>query len=688
MRWFLIIAALLWSIPVSFATTYYISPSGSDSNNGTGTGTPWRTFTKAFSVATCGDTLTLRNGTYGDGNSTGKIALPGRICTEVSPLTIRAENPRQARINDSGSGFAINLTNGTKYIVLDGLVANSTNNSAPAASGTCSTGMPFNGNTVSFITIKNSLFYNPNKYCNAHVILFNTSTDSLVEDTELYDFHRHGIAGFTSRRITARRVYAHERLGSISGGYTPYPGAPCCGGSATLMTFYPCQDCILENSIGENIGGLFEMNANGNGGVPMTGSKVLGSMCIGCGFVANGGYLNSRVSGSIGSPTNILLKDVVLYNLTNGNGVRATSVVNTILDRLTIVGNGGGYGTRLDDTSFGATSTSVTVSNSIVANMTTFGFSSSGYTTWSGSNNMAWNNGTNYIPALTSNWSFPVASVTADPQLGTCIAWAPDGSAAKIAGRGATILYRYTNGILTNVPLWDTLTGAFPFGDIVLGVNDVPGSSLFDLHSRLHINSGGCSFPSGYGAEPTPQTQLTQSRFVFEEFNGPEVSPSRKAGESVNYTVQVGGCARVRVKVTADVNISAGPRGFVVWAAMNGGAYAALTDEFVSKIKFSGLGGDTVVESTTTEQLTDDEPSFSPGPIVRSAAQSIQIDMGPNVDTEVILMVCIQDTAVPGTDYWDFKLRQVNPSTLAVSDLDVYDAIPRLTTKRRAAGAI
>ena len=155
MRWFLIIAALLWSTPVSFATTYYISPSGSDSNNGTGTGTPWRTFTKAFSVATCGDTLTLRNGTYGDGNSTGKIALSGRICTEGSPLTIRAENPRQARINDSGSGFAINLTNGTKYIVLDGLVANSTNNSAPAASGTCSTGMPFNGNTVSFITIKN-----------------------------------------------------------------------------------------------------------------------------------------------------------------------------------------------------------------------------------------------------------------------------------------------------------------------------------------------------------------------------------------------------------------------------------------------------------------------------------------------------------------------------------------------------
>jgi len=60
---------------------------------------------------------------------------------------------------------------------------------------------------------------------------------------------------------------------------------------------------------------------------------------------------------------------------------------------------------------------------------------------------------------------------------------------------GASILYRYVDGVLTDEPLWDPETGAFPHGAIVPGINDVPGDSLFDLHQRLNVNTNGCTLP-------------------------------------------------------------------------------------------------------------------------------------------------------------------------------------------------
>ena len=88
--------------------------------------------------------------------------------------------------------------------------------------------------------------------------------------------------------------------------------------------------------------------------------------------------------------------------------------------------------------------------------------------------------------------------------MGTCYLWLPDASPLKGAGLngadiGATILYRYKNGVLTNVPLWNPTTGEFPHGALVAGVNDVAGQSLFDVHKRLNVNTNGCSFPANYG---------------------------------------------------------------------------------------------------------------------------------------------------------------------------------------------
>jgi hypothetical protein len=76
-----IILMLVLMVGQAQAATYYISPTGSDSNDGLTTGAPFLTFAYAFNAsrASCGHTLILRNGTYGDGSSTGKLVLTGLV---------------------------------------------------------------------------------------------------------------------------------------------------------------------------------------------------------------------------------------------------------------------------------------------------------------------------------------------------------------------------------------------------------------------------------------------------------------------------------------------------------------------------------------------------------------------------------------------------------------------------------
>lgn len=488
------------------AATYYISPSGSNANDGLTTSTPWLTFAYALDVAraSCGDTLNLMDGVYGVGTSTGTVSLSSRVCTLGDDLTIRALNQRKARISASGNGWGVQLLS-SSHIIIDGLVINSTD-----ATGLGNVaGAPFSTDLSSFITVRNSVLYNPNKYHNRSPLLMYRTTDSLVEDVELYEYHRHGFNLNQSRRIVVRRGYCNPRAGAIVGGYDA--ANQQVGTADACVAFYPCEDCVAENIMvdGEQSRSyLNEINANGIGGVASTNNKVLGSICYKCGGHNQIGlYWNSRVVGTLGSATDALAENVVIHDhLGTGSATRMVSVAGTTTMRnVTFTSaNAAPYGFELVDTVSGNATTTVAIVNSIAQGFSTrgyyqFGNGTSGYTSWSGSNNMAFGNTTDYTPALPSNWSTPTASVVADPQLGTCIAWTPDGSAAKLAGRGANVLYRYVDGVITTTPLWNTTTGEFPHGALVTGLSDVAGKSLFDLHTRLRINTGGCSFPAGYG---------------------------------------------------------------------------------------------------------------------------------------------------------------------------------------------
>ena len=99
---------------------------------------------------------------------------------------------------------------------------------------------------------------------------------------------------------------------------------------------------------------------------------------------------------------------------------------------------------------------------------------------------------------------------TGNPGYGSCYLWAPDGSAAKVAGIGATVLYATEGGSLnTGKPLWNTkgqLSISYRGAIVTGGVNDpstYPGQTLADLGTRLNIGQNGCALPSGY----TPAAQ-------------------------------------------------------------------------------------------------------------------------------------------------------------------------------------
>ncbi len=98
------------------AATWYVSPGGNDSNNGS-QGAPWLTVSKAASTASAGDTVNLAAGTYNENvafNNSGGVS---------SPITFLGAN---------GVVIAGNITLSGNYITLSGITC-----SPPSAGGFC-----------------------------------------------------------------------------------------------------------------------------------------------------------------------------------------------------------------------------------------------------------------------------------------------------------------------------------------------------------------------------------------------------------------------------------------------------------------------------------------------------------------------------------------------------------------------
>ena len=482
----------------AIAASYYISPTGKDSNAGTSTSSPWLTFSKALATTRCGDTLNLMDGVYGDGTSTGKIDLRNRNCSSGSVLTLRALNQRKAWIKDAGKGRAMQSYS-SSYITMDGIVLSSRDNNY---SGTYEQyGVPAYVFDSHHIVIKNVMLSNPNRYGNLHLLNLVRVSDVLVEDSEFYNFHRHAIITKPGTRVIIRRVYCNPRIGGLASGY---PNANGTNGGDACIALYPCQNCIVENAIADGSPkSLWLTELNASGGVPLKGNKILGS--IGYKTAGNGVYINSRGEGLMYMPQDTRVENVVIYGQRTSSAIRNSNAKNTVIKNVTLVGAGSERGITTDQQGYGDGAYSTTIQNALSLNHTNYGLSVSGVSTWSGSEINSYNNRYHVNPTPPAKWA---QVTTANPALGACVAWIPAGSLMKGAGIGgadigANILYRYQNGVLTSVPLWNRTTGAFPHGALVPGLNNIAGQSLYDLHARLNINRNGCSFPSAYRSSAT-----------------------------------------------------------------------------------------------------------------------------------------------------------------------------------------
>jgi chitodextrinase len=108
------------------AATYYVAPNGSDWSAGTSSA-PWSTFSKAMSVLNPGDMLIIKDGTY---HQTLNVTISG---TKGNPITIRAENDGAVTVDGENVRKAINLVGTASSrktdITIEGIVAKNSNSS-------------------------------------------------------------------------------------------------------------------------------------------------------------------------------------------------------------------------------------------------------------------------------------------------------------------------------------------------------------------------------------------------------------------------------------------------------------------------------------------------------------------------------------------------------------------------------
>src|SRR5581483_9260130 len=221
------------SFSTTTCTTYYISPSSNDTTGDSSVGNPWKTFSKVkTAMASSARDIILENGTYTQ-STTG---LPNIDCTNgwpngtvSQPITIIAQHERKALLQSDGSVAAFRLAN-CSYWNVEGLHGESMDLSSTNGGKQYQVFQIDNSN---HINLRRILAAHNNRYFNDATIGFSYSTNSLIEESEAYYFHRHGINFYHSQNVTIRRCYVNSR------GYADLPGCTSTGGTSPYCSRIP-----------------------------------------------------------------------------------------------------------------------------------------------------------------------------------------------------------------------------------------------------------------------------------------------------------------------------------------------------------------------------------------------------------------------------------------------------------------
>jgi len=450
-------------------TRYFMSPTGADAAVGSFEA-PWGTFVHALAELQPGDTLVLQDGTYGEATAGllhANCSAGARSGLVDAPVRVVALHERRAFLQASGTTPPIHVAS-CGHWVLEGLRAESE-------------GSVVRLNDSAGVVLRRLLLARTASAAAQPALWVQFATDLLVEETELYNFAHVGIDVTNGTRVTLRRTYANHR-----GFGTVRPRG---------VRFGAAHDSLIENHIDE-----------GNVGVDLAGeiggtydNRVLGTISLAgdYGFLIGSDLPDAFVNSNS-------YENCVAVRPT-GPGLWSLSSANVQATHVTVV-NGGGAG-------FLAGSSGIAMTPSFAcAGCLSVGNAGAGYdiedhapTDWSiAASNAFGNGGGGYVhdsvPVSPGEAQVDSSSRELDPMLGGCLVYVPDTSPMRGAGPdgtdiGANVVRRYEDGRLTSVRLWHPVTGRFPCGAVVEGVNDDPATSCIGVHERLAVGTDGCPIP-------------------------------------------------------------------------------------------------------------------------------------------------------------------------------------------------
>jgi hypothetical protein len=480
---------------------YFIAPDGDDANAGT-QAAPWKTFAHALPMLRPGLSLVLLDGVYTSATSgmlqvfCGTNALDG---TPDRPIAVRAQNERRAFIQGDGGGAPIELSACSNWVV-EGLHAEGADLASDMGDEPGSVVVLTHG--CNNVVVRRVVAAHPNRYLQASAyVVAHAAENVVIEESEALDFHYYGFHAYDSMHPVFRRDYAHSRdVPDLVGGMpTDDPLRGDGGFRLTKSTNAIIENCISERSADGFI--VVGSHVVVGGRVQPQHDQILGSIAndtTGAGF-----RLESRCASTkpcdqgdhiVSDP--LLSNDVARGGATGflgGGGVRLQIENGSVFD---VTDAGVSFGIVTEN--MGLTSSAFARQTLVSALGATVGFRAMGQSDWRFQHCNAFGATTPFAPR---DGRVDLAGV-ADPALGGCLVYIPPGSPMATAGTGgarlgARIVDRIENGQTTPTRLWDPLTGAFPCGATVNGLNDASRAevSCIGVHTRLNVGVNGCAIP-------------------------------------------------------------------------------------------------------------------------------------------------------------------------------------------------
>ena len=503
----------------AMAATYYISPQGSDYNTGKSTNSPWETFAHADSKLNPGDTLLIMDGTYDQ-----HIKTTHSGSASGGYITYKAVNNYQATIAPTvdnghstveimscpgcGGGYGAPIQS---YIKLEGLIirAVGANNAININSVDDAT----EEEMTHHIIIKHCGFFGSSQEDNGAIMaLGNGLKDSLIEDVFSYGKGRKAAEAFGCLRVTIRRaVFRYDYWE----GDNYKPNDP-----RTTFSGYNTQDSIFENIIAIDHatnppgyeGELAAFAASGNE-TPAGLSGSIRNKYLGLIVLNNHGNGIDTDGGSGDPNVGLVFKDILSWNSTEGgDGFNVQGNDNGSSYSFLTIGHSAGSGFRLSPYPHAP------ITNESVTNILSTGNGINSYIYSPSQVSVFKNNSSTDQSSNDDNPEF-------EPQ------YAPDISQrfldpVMVAGheRGARIVNRYVDGVLTSIPLW-------PWPD-----EDIIKQHMCDPKDLALAHRADANDPLFVGKPQWCETNKTLTEYIWEA-NGATCPADICRGKSVAPTI-------------------------------------------------------------------------------------------------------------------------------------------------------